>query len=145
MEPLTATPVGSPCGCVFPMKARLLLEVSVYAVLPVVNELEIEIAIGTYLTQSQVVITGASVDSENPERTAIDVNLVPLGEKFDNLTAKLTYERFWRKKLILNRTLFGDYEVLSISYPGKRAKYFTISGKMSSFHIEMVRVDSYNF
>ncbi|KAI3829799.1 hypothetical protein L1987_03927 [Smallanthus sonchifolius] len=118
LEPLTATPIGSPCGCVFPMKVRILLEVSVYAVFPVVNELEIEIATGTYLTQSQVVITGASADSENQERTAIDVNLVPLGEKFDNLTAKLTYERFWRKKLALNRTLFGDYEVVYIIYPG---------------------------
>ncbi|KAK1428449.1 hypothetical protein QVD17_17283 [Tagetes erecta] len=118
LEPLTATPIGSPCGCVFPMKVRLLLEASVYAVFPVVNELEIEIAIGTYLTQSQVVITGASADSENQERTAVDVNLVPLGEKFDNLTAKLTYERFWHKKLSLNRTLFGDYEVVYIIYPG---------------------------
>ncbi|KAJ0611657.1 putative protein kinase RLK-Pelle-Extensin family [Helianthus annuus] len=118
VEPLTATPFVSPCGCVFPMKVRLLLEVSVYAVFPVVNELEIEIATGTYLTQSQVVITGASADDENKERTAIDVNLVPLGEKFDNFTAKLTSERFWHKKLSLNRTLFGNYEVVSIIYPG---------------------------
>ncbi|KAJ0792513.1 putative non-specific serine/threonine protein kinase [Helianthus annuus] len=101
------------------MKVRLVLEVSVLAVFPVVNELEIEIATGTYLTQSQVVITGASADDENKERTAIDVNLVPLGEKFDNFTAKLTSERFWHKKLSLNRTLFGNYEVVSIIYPGK--------------------------
>ncbi|KAK9057408.1 hypothetical protein SSX86_022243 [Deinandra increscens subsp. villosa] len=118
LDPLTATPIGSPCGCVLPMKVRLLLEVSVYAVFPVVNELEIEIATGTYLTQSQVVITGASADNGNQERTTIDVNLVPLGEKFDNFTAKLTYERFWHKKLSLNRTLFGDYEVVYIIYPG---------------------------
>lgn len=118
LEPLTSTPIGSPCGCVFPMKVRLLLQVSVYAVFPVVNELEIEIATGTYLTQSQVVITGASADSQDQERTAVDINLVPLGEKFDNTTALLTYDRFWRKKLPLNRTLFGDYEVVYITYPG---------------------------
>ncbi|KAI3526540.1 hypothetical protein L1887_05797 [Cichorium endivia] len=118
LEPLTSTPIGSPCGCVFPMKVRLLLQVSVYAVFPVVNELEIEIASGMYLTQSQVVITGASADSENQGQTAIDVNLVPLGERFDNVTAALTYERFWRKKLFLNKTLFGDYEVVYIIYPG---------------------------
>ncbi|XP_076935206.1 receptor-like serine/threonine-protein kinase ALE2 [Bidens hawaiensis] len=118
VEPLTATPMGSPCGCVIPMKDKLLLEASVYAVFPVVNELAIEIAKGTYLTQGQVVITGAIADTENQERTAIDVNLLPLGEKFDNFTAKLTYERFWHKKLSLNRTLFGDYEVTYIIYPG---------------------------
>ncbi|KAL7582365.1 receptor-like serine/threonine-protein kinase ALE2 isoform X1 [Lactuca sativa] len=117
-EPLTSTPIGSPCGCVFPMKVRLLLQVSVYAVFPVVNELEIEIATGTYLTQSQVVITGASADSQNQEKTAVDINLVPLGEKFDNTTALLTYDKIWRKKLSLNRTLFGDYEVVYITYPG---------------------------
>ncbi|GJV78916.1 receptor-like serine/threonine-protein kinase ALE2 [Tanacetum coccineum] len=117
-EPLTSTPIGSPCGCVFPMKVRLLLQVSVYAVFPVVNELEIEIATGTYLTQSQVVITGASADSQDQEKTAVDINLVPLGEKFDNTTALLTYDRFWRKKLPLNRTLFGDYEMVYITYPG---------------------------
>ncbi|KAI7734856.1 hypothetical protein M8C21_008794 [Ambrosia artemisiifolia] len=118
VEPLAATPIGSPCGCVYPMKVRLHLEVSVHAVFPVVNELAIEIATGTYLTQSQVVITGANADDENQGRTAIDVNLVPLGEKFDNFTAKLTSERFWHKKLSLNRTLFGDYEVEYIIYPG---------------------------
>ncbi|KAI3667972.1 hypothetical protein L6452_43043 [Arctium lappa] len=118
LEPLTLTPIGSPCGCVIPMKVRLLLQVSVFAVFPVVNELEIEIASGTYLTQSQVVITGASADDQNQERTAVDINLVPLGERFDNVTAALTYERFWRKKLSLNRTLFGDYEVVYIIYPG---------------------------
>ncbi|KAI3749580.1 hypothetical protein L2E82_20194 [Cichorium intybus] len=117
-EPLTSTPIGSPCGCVFPMKVRLLLQVSVYAVFPVVNELEIEIATGTYLTQSQVVITGASADSQNQEKTAVDINLVPLGEKFDNTTALLTYDKIWRKKLSLNTTLFGDYEVVYIIYPG---------------------------
>ncbi|KAL4558613.1 hypothetical protein LXL04_036814 [Taraxacum kok-saghyz] len=117
-EPLTSTPLGSPCGCVFPMKVKLLLQVSVYAVFPVVNELEIEIATGTYLTQSQVVITGASADSQNQEKTAVDINLVPLGEKFDNTTALLTYDKIWRKKLSLNRTLFGDYEVVYIIYPG---------------------------
>ncbi|KAI3760219.1 hypothetical protein L1987_50610 [Smallanthus sonchifolius] len=118
MDPLTSTPIGSPCGCVFPMKVRLLLQVSVYAVFPVVNELEIEIATGTYLTQSQVVITGASADSQDQDKTSVDINLVPLGEKFDNTTALLTYDRFWRKKLSLNRTLFGDYEVVYITYPG---------------------------
>ncbi|PSR89722.1 Receptor-like serine/threonine-protein kinase [Actinidia chinensis var. chinensis] len=118
MEPLTSTPIGSPCGCVFPMKVRLLLDVSLYAIFPVVNELEIEVATSTYLKQSQVIIIGASADSQNQEKTVVDMNLVPLGEKFDNTSAMLTYERFWQQKVPLNKTLFGNYEVVYISYPG---------------------------
>ncbi|XP_052171313.1 receptor-like serine/threonine-protein kinase ALE2 [Diospyros lotus] len=118
VEPLTSTPLGSPCGCVFPMKVRLLLDVSLYAIFPVVNELEIEVASGTYLRQSQVTIIGASADSQNQEKTVVDINLVPLGQKFDNTTAMLTYQRFWQKKVPLNATLFGNYEVININYPG---------------------------
>lgn len=117
-EPFTSNPLDSPCGCVFPMKVRLLLDVSLYAIFPVVRELEIEIAEGTYLKQSQVIIIGASADSQNQGRTVVDINLVPLGEKFDNTSAMLTYERFWQKKVPLNKTLFGNYEVMYINYPG---------------------------
>ncbi|GMN50406.1 hypothetical protein TIFTF001_019566 [Ficus carica] len=118
MEPLTATPFGSPCGCVFPMKVRLLLDVAPFAIFPVMNELESEVAAGTYLEQSQVKIMGASADTQNQGRTVVDINLVPLGEKFDNTTAILTYQRFQHKKVPLNVTLFGSYEVLYINYPG---------------------------
>ncbi|XP_012085195.1 receptor-like serine/threonine-protein kinase ALE2 isoform X2 [Jatropha curcas] len=117
-EPLTATPYGSPCGCVFPMKIRLLLDVAPYSIFPVLGQLEIEVAAGTYLEQSQVKIMGASADSQNQGKTVVDINLVPLGEKFDNTTAILTYDRFWHKKVPINKTLFGDYEVMSITYPG---------------------------
>ncbi|KAJ6711049.1 hypothetical protein OIU74_011834 [Salix koriyanagi] len=117
-EPLTAAPFGSPCGCVFPMKVRLLLDVAPYAVFPVTRELVSEVAAGTYLEQSQVKIMGASADSQNQGKTVVDINLVPLGEKFDNTTAMLTYDRFWKNKMPLNITLFGNYEVIYISYPG---------------------------
>ncbi|XP_051143194.1 receptor-like serine/threonine-protein kinase ALE2 isoform X2 [Andrographis paniculata] len=118
LEPLTSAPFGSPCACVFPMRVRLLLGVSVYAIFPEVTELEIEVASGTYLKQSQVTIIGASADNQNQEKTVVDINLVPLEEKFDNTTATLTYQRFLHKKVPLNRTLFGDYDVLYIAYPG---------------------------
>lgn len=101
------------------MKVRLLLGVSLYAIFPEVTELEIEVAAGTYLKQSQVTIIGASADSQNQERTVVDINLVPLGEKFDNTTAILTYQRILHKKVPLNRTLFGDYDVMYIAYPGE--------------------------
>ena len=123
IEPLTATPIGSPCGCVFPMKVRLLLDVATLSVFPVMRELEIEIAEGTYLEQSQVKIMGVIADSQNRESTVVDINLVPLGEKFDNTTAVLTSDRFWHKKVPLNTTLFGNYEVLYISYPGTYPDY----------------------
>ncbi|XP_047315199.1 receptor-like serine/threonine-protein kinase ALE2 isoform X5 [Impatiens glandulifera] len=100
------------------MKVKLLLDVSLYVVFPVVNELELEVAAGTYLLQSQVIINGANADSQNQERTIVDIYLVPLEDKFDNITAMLTYERFWQKKVPLNKTLFRNYEVISISYPG---------------------------
>lgn len=135
VEPLTSTPIGSPCGCVFPMKIRLVLDVSLYGIFPLVNQLEIDIAAGTYLRQSQVVIIGASADSQNQGRTVVDINLVPLGEKFDNTSALLTYERFWEKKVPLNKTLFGNYEVMSISYPGSNLKYFTF---VVSYYVVML-------
>ena len=122
IEPLIATPIYSPCGCVFPMKVRLLLDVATLSVFPVMRELEIEIAEGTYLEQSQVKM-GVIADSQNQESTVVDINLVPLGEKFDNTTAVLTSDRFWHKKVPLNTTLFGNYEVLYISYPGTYPDY----------------------
>lgn len=100
------------------MKVRLLLDKSLYSIFPVVRDLGIEVAEGTYLGPSQVVVVGASADNQNQERTIVDINLVPLGEKFDNITAVLIYERFWKKKVPLNRTMFGDYEVMHIMYPG---------------------------
>ncbi|GMH25908.1 hypothetical protein Nepgr_027751 [Nepenthes gracilis] len=118
LEPFTSTPIGSPCGCVLPMKVRLLLSIAVYALFPEVNELEIEVAAGTYLKHSQLQIVGATADSQNQERTIVDINLVPLGEKFDNTTAALIFERFLRKEVPLNNTLFGIYEVIYIKYPG---------------------------
>jgi len=99
------------------MKVRLLLSKPVYALFPEVTELEIEIASGTYLKQNQVQIVGAT-DSGNQDGTFVDINLVPLGERFDNTTAMLTYERLLRKEVPLNRTLFGNYDLIGFSYPG---------------------------
>ncbi|KAE9619409.1 putative non-specific serine/threonine protein kinase [Lupinus albus] len=116
-DPLTATPFGSPCGCVFPMKVRLILDIAPLPIFPVINQLEIEVASGTYLKQSQVRIMGVTADSENQGRTIVDINLVPLGEKFDDITFSVICERFWHKKVPLNKSLFGDFAVLSITYP----------------------------
>ncbi|XXG61803.1 hypothetical protein AAC387_Pa05g0322 [Persea americana] len=117
-DPLTSTPIGSPCGCVYPMQVELDLGVAPFAVFPLVPELEIEIAAGTYLKQSQVRIMGATANSLDQGKTTVNIDLVPLGEKFDSTTARLTYERFWLKKVPINMTLFGDYSVVYVRYPG---------------------------
>ncbi|KAK9726463.1 hypothetical protein RND81_05G217100 [Saponaria officinalis] len=123
LEPLTPTVIGTPCGCVFPMRVRLLLSIAVFGLFSEVNELEIEIASGTYLKQDQVQIVGATADSQNQDRTLVDINLVPLGEKFDNTTALLTYERLRRKEVPLNTTLYGNYDVIYVNYPGIPSEY----------------------
>ena len=54
-----------------------------------------KIAAGTFLKQSQVRIMGANADTQDQEKTIVILDLVPLGEKFDNTTAFLIFERFW--------------------------------------------------
>lgn len=100
------------------MQVELDLGVAPFAVFPLVPELEIEIAAGTYLKQSQVRIMGATANSLDQGKTTVNIDLVPLGEKFDSTTARLTYERFWLKKVPINMTLFGDYSVVYVRYPG---------------------------
>eukprot|EP00252_Welwitschia_mirabilis_P019343 TRINITY_DN4451_c0_g2_i10.p1 TRINITY_DN4451_c0_g2~~TRINITY_DN4451_c0_g2_i10.p1 ORF type:complete len:1530 (+),score=356.29 TRINITY_DN4451_c0_g2_i10:185-4774(+) len=116
--PLTPTPPGAPCGCVYPMQVELQLGVALFAFFPLVSEFAAEIAAGTYLKQSQVRIMGANADTEDQDKTIVILDLVPLGDKFDNTSAFLIFERFWGKKVNINKTQFGDYRVIYISYPG---------------------------
>ncbi|KAJ7955892.1 Protein kinase [Quillaja saponaria] len=117
-EPYTNTPPGSPCGCVWPMQVGLRLSVSLYTFFPLVSELAAEIAAGLFMKQSQVRIMGANVANQQPDKTVVLIDLVPLGEKFDNTTAFLTYDRFWHKQVVIKASYFGDYDVLYVSYPG---------------------------
>ncbi|URE20256.1 STYKc [Musa troglodytarum] len=77
-----------------------------------------EIAFGIYMKQSQVRIMGANVASDEPENTIVLVDLVPREELFDNTTAFLTFEKFWHKDIVINTSLFGEYAVLYVLYPG---------------------------
>ncbi|CAL9154583.1 unnamed protein product [Musa hybrid cultivar] len=117
-DPLTSTPIGSPCGCVYPMQVGIDLGVAPYELFSRIAELEVDVAAGTFLKQSQVRIMGASASIKDAEKTTVIIDLVPLGEKFDKMTALLTYERFWQKKVPINMSLFGDYNVLYVHYPG---------------------------
>ncbi|XP_012076933.2 receptor-like serine/threonine-protein kinase ALE2 isoform X1 [Jatropha curcas] len=118
MDPYTNTPPGSPCGCVLPMQVGLRLSVALYTFFPLVSELAQEIAAGVFMKQSQVRIMGANAASQQPEKTIVLIDLVPLGERFDNTTAFLTYQRFWHKQVVIKASDFGDYEVLYVRYPG---------------------------
>ncbi|KAF5194976.1 Receptor-like serine/threonine-protein kinase ALE2 [Thalictrum thalictroides] len=117
-EPFTNSPPGAPCGCVFPIKVELRLGVALYTFFPLVSELALEIATGVFMKQSQVRIMGANAASQQLEKTDVLIDLVPLGDKFDYTTAFLTYVRFWNKQVAINTSFFGDYEVLSVSFPG---------------------------
>ncbi|XP_039123747.1 receptor-like serine/threonine-protein kinase ALE2 isoform X1 [Dioscorea cayenensis subsp. rotundata] len=117
-EPLTQSPIGAPCGCVYPMQVVIDLSVPAYQLFPRIAELEVEVAAGTYLKQSQVRIMGANASLRDPEWTTVAMDLVPLVDKFDNMTALLTYQRFWQKKVPLDMSLFGDYQVIYVHYPG---------------------------
>ena len=86
-EPYTSTPPGAPCKCVWPMEVGLRLSVSLYTFFPLVSEFASEIATGVFMKQSQVRIMGADAANQQPDKTIVFVDLVPLGEEFDNTTA----------------------------------------------------------
>lgn len=102
------------------MKVKLRLSVALYTFFPLVSELAQEIADGIFMDKSQVHIMGANAASEQPEKTIVLVDLVPVGQKmFDHASAMRTYERFWRKEIGINAAYFGSYDVLYVQYPGK--------------------------
>nr|XP_019704860.1 receptor-like serine/threonine-protein kinase ALE2 isoform X2 [Elaeis guineensis] len=117
-EPLINPVPGSPCFCVLPIKVGLRLSVALYTFFPLVSEFSQEVASGIFMKQSQVRIMGANAASEQLEKTDILVDLVPYGEKFDNTTAFSTYKKFWLKQVVIKTSLFGDYDVLYVLYPG---------------------------
>lgn len=117
-EPFTNGPPKAPCVCVLPMRVGLRLSVALYTFFPLVSELATEIFVGVFMDPSQVRIMGANSASQYPEKTIVLIDLVPLGEKFDNTTAFLTSQKFWHKQVVIKSSLFGDYDVLYVQYPG---------------------------
>ncbi|KAJ7564942.1 hypothetical protein O6H91_02G040700 [Diphasiastrum complanatum] len=116
-DPYTSTP-GSPCGCVIPMLVGLELSTTLYSLFPLVSELAQELAAGTFLSQSQVRIMGANTVSDNVDKTEVKADLVPLALSFDHRTALSIAQRFWSHQVFINETLFGNYSLLYIQYPG---------------------------
>lgn len=118
VEPYTNTPPGSPCGCVWPIQVELRLSMALYDFFPMVSEFAREISAGVFMKQSQVRIMGANAASEQPDKSVVLIDLVPLGDKFDNLTAMVTYQRFYSKKVYIDVPIFGQYDVIYVRYPG---------------------------
>lgn len=100
------------------MKVEIRLTISLYTFFPLVAELAFEMASGLFLRSSQVRIMGANEDNQDQEKTIAMINLVSLGEKFDNYTAYVVAQRLYLKQVPINSSLFGDYEVLFVKYPG---------------------------
>ncbi|KAL0374492.1 UNVERIFIED_CONTAM: Receptor-like serine/threonine-protein kinase ALE2 [Sesamum radiatum] len=117
-EPLTYGHPGFSCICVLPIQVGLRLTVALYTFFPLVSELAAEVAAGIFMKQSQVRVIGANAAGDNPEKTIVLIDLVPLQEKFDGTTPFLTFERFWHKQVVIKPALFGDYDVLYVRYPG---------------------------
>ncbi|KAG8072910.1 hypothetical protein GUJ93_ZPchr0006g43961 [Zizania palustris] len=117
-EPMTTTPIGSPCGCVLPISVIVDLNVAPYLLFMRIAELEVEVAAGTFLKQSQVKIMAAIPSIQDDQKTRVTIYLVPLREQFDSYTASLISDRFWNNKIQINSSIFGDYEMINITYPG---------------------------
>jgi len=93
---------------------------ALYAFFPLVSELAKEIATGVSMNPSQVRVMGAKSSSQEPEKTIVLVDLVPLHDKFDDIVASLTFQRFWHKQIHIDKSIFGDYDVLYVHYPGSQ-------------------------
>ncbi|TXG68548.1 hypothetical protein EZV62_003483 [Acer yangbiense] len=117
-DPLTYTPPGTPCGCVWPIQVKLSLSVAIYTFFPRVSELAEEIGASIRLNHSQVRIMGANAASQQLEKSTVLINLVPRGVKFDDTTAMFIYKKFWRREIFIKASLFGAYDVLYVHYPG---------------------------
>lgn len=113
-----STAIGSPCDCVLPVRVTIDLGVPPYIFFTHITEFEVEMAAGTFLKQSQIKIIAAVGLKEKEGTTRVAIFLVPLGEKFDTTTVMLIYERLWQKKLPINKSIFGDYEVIYVHYSG---------------------------
>lgn len=117
-EPLTYTPAGSPCGCVWPIQVKLRFSVAIDTFFTLVTELAEEIAASVALNHSQVRIMGANAASQELEKSTVLINLVPRGVKFDDSSAFSIYKKFWNRQVLIKPSLFGAYEVLYVHYPG---------------------------
>ena len=70
------------------------------------------------MAQRLVCVICANVGGDQPDKAMVLVDLVPMQAKFDNATAFSAFESLWSKKVSLKPSVFGDYEILYVVYPG---------------------------
>eukprot|EP00250_Pteridium_aquilinum_P018659 c24154_g1_i1 orf=937-3012(+) len=116
--PYTQTPLGSPCGCVLPIQVELELDVGLDALFQAISMLTKEIANGTLLLLSQARIVGVNADSKDQSKSVVQIELVPLGKVFDNLTVIMISQRFQNHQVLSRESYFGNYTLVYIRYPG---------------------------
>lgn len=90
---------------------------------PLVSELATELADGLFLQTSQIRIVGANAVEPNQDETDVTVDFVPLDSEFGNTTAQLLASRLWSGQVPLDETIFGNYLVIFVRYPGN---YYTL-------------------
>ncbi|VAH73348.1 hypothetical protein VPH35_050307 [Triticum aestivum] len=117
-EPLTDPPAGAPCACVLPIKVGIRLSVDLYSFFPLVSDFADEVGSGVHMARRQVRVMGANVAGDQPDKTVVLVHLVPMHVNFDKATALSTFQTLWSKKISLKPSVFGDYEILYVVYPG---------------------------
>lgn len=146
-EPLTYTPPGAPCGCVWPIQVKLRLSVAIYTFFPLVVQLAEEIAASFSLNHSQVRIIGANVASQQLEKTNVLINLVPKGLKFNDTAASLIYYKFWHRQVSIKASVFGAYEVFYVRYPGciSFPQHHALEGSMKKKISTIIFIDDPHF
>ncbi|XP_062213006.1 receptor-like serine/threonine-protein kinase ALE2 isoform X2 [Phragmites australis] len=117
-EPLTDPPAGAPCACVLPIKVGIRLSVDLYSFFPLVSDFAKEVSSGVNMAVRQVRVMGANVAGDQPDKTVVLVDLVPMQVKFDNATVLSAFESLWSNKVSLKPSVFGDYKILYVVYPG---------------------------
>lgn len=101
-----------------PVKVGIRLSIDLYSFFPLVSDFAEEVASGVNMAERQVRVMGANVAGDQPDKTMVLVDLVPMQVKFDNATAFSAFESLWSKKIPLKRSIFGNYEILYVVYPG---------------------------
>ena len=89
-----------------------------YSFFPLVSDFAEEVGSGVNMAQKQVRVMGANVAGDQPDKTVVLVHLVPMHVNFDNATAFSTFQSLWSKRISLKPSVFGDYEILYVVYPG---------------------------
>jgi hypothetical protein len=100
------------------VQVEIELSVPLYALFPLISVLASELAEGVVLMPSQVEIVGANAGERSRDSSVVDANLLPLDQEFDNITAFLIFQRLWNHEVPLNSSLFGNYTVVYVHYPG---------------------------